>query len=64
MAAGKVDVRAGRRKKLTDLNVDIESLGPDKDFFAVTIRDPKNDKMVFWGKMKTSLYNKDLGIDY
>jgi hypothetical protein len=63
LAAGHAGIISKKRKKLKEITIDIGDLAPGEDVVVVTAFDPKNKKMIFWGKMKADLYNKDLGID-
>jgi len=43
--------------------VDIGIVPLDEDEVVVKVYDPKSNKLLFWGKMRTCMYNKDLGIE-
>lgn len=63
LTAGHAEIRNKKRKKLKEIIVDIGTAQEGENEVVVTVYDPKNKKMIFWGKMKVDMYNKDLGID-
>ncbi len=63
LSAGHAEVRNPRHRKLDEIILDIQLPDAGEVSTIVRVFDPKNDKMLFWGKMNINMYNKDLGID-
>ena len=63
LTAGHAVIKRKRHKKLEEILVDIGTRGVGENDILITVYDPKNRKMVFQGRMKADMYNKDLGID-
>lgn len=63
LTAGHAVIKRKRHKKLKEMLIDIGARGIGENDILITVYDPKNRKMVFQGRMKIEMYNKDLGID-
>jgi hypothetical protein len=63
LTAGHAEIKRGRHKKLKHITVDIGELTLGEDNVLVQVYDPKSNKLIFKGKMKPEMYNRDLGID-
>ena len=65
LMSGHANVETKHHKKLREIEVNI---GPAQDYngffrVPVTIYDPKNGKMIFYGLMDDGMYKKDIGFD-
>lgn len=63
LTAGHAVVKNRKHKKLKEILVDVGTAPIGEDEVVVKVYDPQNNILIFWGKMKTNMYNQDLGID-
>ena len=64
LTAGHAEIKRGKRKMLKEITIDIGQLTAGESDVIVRVYDPNNNnKIIFSGKMRADLYNKDLGID-
>jgi len=63
LTAGHAEIRNKKGRVLKDIIVDVGTLTKGEDEVVVRVQDPKNNHLIFWGKMKIEMYHKDLGID-
>jgi hypothetical protein len=61
LLAGHAVIRNPHHKRLSTINADIVQVHDGIAF--VEFYDPRNNRLLFSGSMKTDLYNMDLGID-
>ena len=45
------------------VTANISEAAYNEPYVLITFYDPKNQKIHFYGKMRTDIYNRDLGID-
>ena len=63
LTAGHAEIKKGKRKKLKEITIIIEDITPGEADVEVKVYDPANKKLIFMGRMRSDMYNKDLGID-
>lgn len=64
LTAGHAEIIKGKRKKVREITVDIGELTIGENDVVVRVYDPGNkNKIIFSGRMRADMYNKDLGID-
>ena len=64
ISIGHANVLNPKHKPLKTIDVDIEGSEFSAEFVFINAYDPQTHKLLFSGKMKTAMYNKDMGIDY
>jgi hypothetical protein len=63
LLAGHAVVKNRRHRKLSTIIGDIQPINRDDSFALVNFYDPKNNHMIFSGRMRVNMYNQDLGIE-
>ena len=63
LLAGHAYITNSRHKALTEITADITEVRSETGEAFVNFYDPKNNKLIFSGKMPVELYNQDLGIE-
>lgn len=63
LSAGHAYIETPRHKKLAAITMDIEPIVGGEQETDVKFYDPGTGKLLFSGKLKADMYNKDLGID-
>ncbi len=63
LTKGHAVVENSKRKKLKNIEVDIQPRLEGVNVYNVKFYDPNTSKLIFNGEMAIELYNKDLGIE-
>ncbi len=63
LLAGHAEIANPRHRKLSTIIADIQPVERDDSFARVNFYDPRNNHLLFSGRMNVDLYNRDLGID-
>ncbi len=64
LSKGRAVVRNPKRKKLKSIIMDVSPFTEGMRSTDVKFYDPKNDQLLFSGRLAESMRNADLGIDY
>ncbi len=63
LLSGHAAVFNKKHKRIMKVTANISEAGYNEPYVLVTFYDPKNQKILFFGKMRTDIYNRDLGIE-
>lgn len=63
LLSGHAAVFNKRYKRIMKVTATISEAAYNEPYVLITFYDPKNHKILFYGKMRTDIYNRDLGID-
>ncbi len=61
--SGHAAVFNKKHKRIMKVTANISEAAYNEPYVLITFYDPKNEKMLFYGKMRTDIYNRDLGIE-
>lgn len=63
LTAAKAEVRNPRNKKVPEIIMDIQPTTDGVNEMYILFYDPRNNKLLYSGKMSPDMYKKDLGLD-
>ena len=63
LLSGHAAVFNKKHKRIMKVTANISEAAYNEPYVLITFYDPKNQKILFYGKMRTDIYNRDLGID-